>query len=83
MEREKILERVIERLSELFPDDGEELSASTPLSETALLDSFAVLEVVMFLETEFDLNLDRSDLDSLDTAGNIVDLIIRKQSSTE
>ena len=80
MENKEILERVLACLNERFPNDGTPLNASTQLSETVLLDSFTVLQVIMSLEEDFGISFDRSDLDYLDTPANIAELIISKQS---
>lgn len=79
MENEEILERVLACLNERFPDQDTTLTASSKLSETLLLDSFLVLQVIMFLEKDFGLSFDRSDLDYLDSPASIVELIRKKK----
>ena len=81
MERGEILERVIAFLSGRFEDRGAKIAETTALGDTVMLDSMATLEVVMFLEEEFGLNLERADLDALATPASITDLILRKQQN--
>ena len=76
----KTLGRVLAFLTAKFPGQGEELTGSTDLRKTILLDSLAVMEVMMFIEQEFHLTLDRRDLDEFGTPQTIADLILRKQS---
>ena len=69
-------------LKEFLPGESpENLADETELLDSGILDSLATLEVVMFLEEEFDLNLERADLDALATPGSITDLILRKQQN--
>lgn len=74
-----VLQRVLRFLSEKFPEYADDLSPSSPLQETVLLDSLATLEVVVFLEQDFGLRVERSDLDRFRTPQGIADLIMSKQ----
>jgi acyl carrier protein len=79
MEQEEILQRVLRFVAEQFPNEAVELTPTTRISETALIDSLSVLEVVMFLEDEFGLELERADLRSVDTPESITRLILDKR----
>ena len=81
MGRREILEQVLSFLSGRFKEGGTEIVETTAFGDTIILDSLATLEIVMFLEEEFGLNLERADLDSLTTPGGITDLILRKQQN--
>ena len=83
MNIENINSRVLALLNENLAKDQEPLTPSAALSETVLLESVMVLEVVMLLEEEFDINLDRADLDSFDTPANIAGMVARKLPVTE
>ena len=78
MSDETVLQRVLSFLAERFPDRAETLAPSTPLHSEVLLDSLAVMEVVLFLEKEFDLRLERADMDAFGTPESIADLIRRR-----
>lgn len=83
MEYKDILTQVLTFLGNLNSDKSDKnasLSASTQLSETALIDSLSVIQIVMFIEKEFNLAVDRKDLDYIDTPENIAKLILRKSS---
>jgi acyl carrier protein len=75
---EETLEKVLAFLREKFPSVAGGLTASTNLRKSVLLDSLAIMEVVMFLEESFDLSLERADLGQFDTPQAIADLVLRK-----
>ena len=80
MTKEEILKKVLTFLAEQSIVDSAEISPDQPLSNTVLIDSLTVLETVMFLESEFGLQLDRADLDAIRSPESIVELILRKQA---
>jgi acyl-CoA synthetase (AMP-forming)/AMP-acid ligase II/acyl carrier protein len=82
-QREHILDTLLSRLGERRVGGPGPLSASSELSETLLLDSLAVLEIVFVVEQEFGISLKRGDLDHFDTPSNIADLIARKLSDDQ
>ena len=79
MTADEILDRVLAFFTERFPKEARGLTASTDLKQRLLLDSLAIVEVVMFLEASFDLTLDRSDLAAFGSPQAIADLVVRKQ----
>jgi acyl carrier protein len=83
LERQQILQKVLAFLSQKHASDETSFDASTRLSETGLIDSFAVLEVVMFLEEDFGLTLSRADLQYIETPETITTLILNKQAVSE
>lgn len=83
MERQEILQKVLAFLSQKHANDETSFVASTRLSETGLIDSFAVLEVVMFLEENYGLTLSRADLKYIETPETITTLILNKQAMSE
>jgi D-alanine--poly(phosphoribitol) ligase subunit 2 len=56
-----------------------ELQLDTRLIETGLLDSFHVVELLAFVENEFDIRLEPTDVTQQDllTPQNIVDLVVK------
>ena len=80
MDYEQVLDRVIGFLAELPRSQGKTITGSTPLSEDVFVDSLTMLQVILFLETEFGLTLDRSDLDHIDTPASVAELIVGKNS---
>ena len=81
-ERQRILDQVLVFLTEQFAGDDAEFDASTRFSEGNLVTSLEVLEVVMFLEKDFGLTLTHADLQYIETAESITDLILSKSSAT-
>jgi acyl carrier protein len=62
--------------------DSEELTETTPLITTGILDSIAVLRLVMYLESEFSVTIDpqESTAEQLDTIEKIAKLIQSKNA---
>jgi acyl carrier protein len=68
---------------EFFRDESEDsLSLDQPLVTSGLLDSVATLKLVLFLEKQFDLEIDSMDIvnGKLDTLKSIETLIAAKQA---
>lgn len=78
MDQQEILQKVLDFLSRQHPSEKMSIDASTRLSETTLIDSLDVLEVVMFLEEDFGLTLNRADLQYIQTPESITALILNK-----
>ena len=72
-------ERIREYLAEEMdpPRDPSEIADDYRLIEMGGLDSMAILQLVSFLEDEFELILDNDDLvlDNFETVGSIVQLV--------
>ncbi len=66
MELNQIEDKIREFLEREFPNPGEVLENSTNLLEDWFVDSFGIVNTLMFLETEFDVKMDRADI----TPGN-------------
>jgi acyl carrier protein len=79
MERGEVVEQVLVFLGKRFGEGPEGIAADARLSETMMLDSLATLEIVIFIEEQYGLTLERADLDRLTTPGGIADLILEKQ----
>jgi acyl carrier protein len=64
-------------------DDPSQLNGSTSLIEAGIIDSTGVLELVGFLEEEFEVRIDDEDLvpENLDSIDNIVRFVERKRAS--
>lgn len=68
-------------LSEFLPDeDPAQLTDSTPLITTGILDSIATLKLVLFLEEQFSISIEAYEADSehLDTIELIAKLVRSK-----
>jgi acyl carrier protein len=65
--------------------DFHDLTDSTPLITTAVLDSIAVLKIVLFLEEEFSIGVDPAqiDADHLDTVDLMAELVQSTRESQE
>lgn len=53
-----------------FPGNGSELTFETPLLTEWFVDSLGIINTVLFLESQFNIQLDRADI----TADNFQDL---------
>jgi acyl carrier protein len=70
-------------LNEFFSGESKEtLSIEQPLISSGLLDSVATLKLVLFLERQFDLDIDSMDIvdGKLDTLELIIALVQTKQT---
>ena len=78
MEHQQVVERVIGFLAALPRSQGKTITGATPLSDNVLVDSLTMLQMILFLEEEFGLSLDRSDLDHIETPASVADLVVGK-----
>jgi acyl carrier protein len=67
---EEPIRKKVRELAKALGRDARRLSDTDILPKTGLLDSASILELIMWVETEFDLDIDQSDL-SLDNFGSI------------
>ena len=79
MTYEEVLERIIGFFAELPGSQGRTVTGSTRLSDGVLIDSLIMLQVILFLETEFGLSLERADLDRIETPDSIARLIVGRE----
>jgi acyl carrier protein len=71
-------------LQEFLPDaDASELTATTPLIAGGILDSLATVRLVMFLEQNFDIEVQahETSADNLDTLERIAGFVRAKQAA--
>ena len=80
MTQDEALNRVLAFLSDKFPGQINKLTPSTDLGDDVLMDSLSAMELVLFIEQDFGIDLERSDLDHFTTPESIARLIQRKRS---
>lgn len=71
-------------LEEFLPgEDPEELTESTPLITSSILDSIATLKLVTFLEQTFGISIaaHEADVEHLNTIADIVELVASKSGT--
>lgn len=78
MEREAIVEKVIEVVNDTLDVEGADLNENTNLKDLGA-DSFDLLELVTALEDEFDLAMDDDDVANISTIGEVADAIQNAQ----
>ena len=66
----------------LFTDDQSALDSGDSFMEKGVVDSTAILEIIYFLEDEFDISIKDEEMvpENLDSVNNIVSFINRKNS---
>lgn len=66
----------------LLHDDDSELNPEASLLEAGVIDSTGVLELVSFIETEFNFQIGEDEIipENLDTINNIVNFIHQKNN---
>lgn len=70
-------------LQEFLPgEDADQLTFTTPLITSGILDSIATLQLVSFLETEFRISVapHETDAENLDTIEKIANLVLSKEA---
>lgn len=62
-------------------EDASNLTDSTELKETGILDSLSTLKLITFLEDHYKVEFEADDLDAgnLSSVGNIAELVVSKQ----
>ncbi len=78
MNRQEILEKVVELVNDTLDIDDVELNEDTNLKDLGA-DSFDLLELVTALEDEFELTMDDGDVEKIATVGQVVDAIENAQ----
>ena len=78
---EKLRKYVLENY--LFTDDESELNNNDSFLDLGIIDSTGIMEVVLFIEMEFDIEVDDEDLlpENLDTINNLVKYIATRQAA--
>jgi len=77
---DKIRQYILENF--LFTDDASALDSNDSFLEQGILDSTGILEVIMFLEEEFDVKVQEDEMipENLDSVLNLVNFVKRKQA---
>ncbi len=70
-----ILEKITKILAEQLDVDEETINADTRIAEDLNADSLDVVELLMAVESEFDLEIPDEAIESLKTVGDVVDYI--------
>ena len=78
MNRQEILEKVVELVNDTLDIEDVELNEDTNLNDLGA-DSFDLLELVTALEDEFELTMDDGDVEKIATVGQVVDAIENAQ----
>jgi acyl carrier protein len=74
-----IFEKVKEKIAEQLGIDEEEITLESQIVDDLDADSLDVIELLMMLEEEFDIEIPDSDLDQLNTVGDVVEYIKANQ----
>lgn len=77
MTRAEITRSLRSYLETEFPNEGTELTDSTDLLNEWFIDSLAIVQTVLFLESNFGISLGRADIDaasfkSIDTLAGLI-----------
>ncbi len=78
--KDKIRGYILENF--LFTDDQSALSNSDSFLEKGLVDSTGILEIITFIEDDFNLSIEDDEMvpENLDSVENIIAFIAKKQS---
>lgn len=78
MTREEALKRVIGVMREVFDRDELEFSQSLALDSVGPWDSLSHIRLLHALEQEFGFRFTSEELDDLDSAGDILNTVVRR-----
>ncbi|MFI4912999.1 MAG: acyl carrier protein [Sedimentisphaeraceae bacterium JB056] len=77
MDRQEVLEKVIEIVSEQMGVDAAEISADTSFINDLNADSLDTVELVMEFEDAFDMSIPDEEAEKIQTVGAAVDYIMK------
>ena len=82
MPNEEILRKYILE-NYLFTEDDSELDNNDSFLDLGIIDSTGIMEVVLFIEMEFDIEVDDEELlpENLDTINNLAKFIATRQTA--
>ena len=75
MERNEILEQVLEMVAMSYKKDVAELSEATSFKEDLGADSLDLFELVTNLEEEYNIEIPAEELEKLTTVGKVIDYL--------
>ena len=78
MERSEALVTIKEVAAEVLSVDPDLVTETARFKEDLDADSLDLVELVMALEERFDVSIPEDDLDTINTVGNAVDLLLHK-----
>ncbi|MFI5756464.1 acyl carrier protein [Streptomyces sp. NPDC051569] len=70
-----VLARLTDILREVMPGLPDQISPSAKLADDLDIDSLAVVEILVAVETAFEIPIDDSDISRVSTVSDIIDLI--------
>ncbi len=82
MEKENIIERTkIYLKKDILNQPGREITADEALISSGLIDSFSLVDVALFVEDTFGVQIDDTELnaETFDTLDQLADLILSRQ----
>ncbi len=82
MDKETIVEKITSYLQEeILKLPGREIKADEPLISSGLVDSFSLVDVALYVEDTFGVQVDDTELnaDTFDTINELADLILSRQ----
>ncbi len=77
MDRQEVLEKVTEIVSEQMGVDASEISEETSFINDLNADSLDTVELVMEFEDAFDMNIPDEEAEKIQTVGAAVDYIVK------
>ena len=80
MDRSQVCEQMVEIMEDVFDADDVEYSDSLSADDIEEWDSLSNIRFVVAVEKEFGIRLSNSEIADLENVGQLVDLILEKQS---
>ncbi|MCB1186590.1 acyl carrier protein [bacterium] len=76
----ELRDKIIQFIYDEYVDDGTEVDDNTPLISSGLVDSFSMVSLKMYLEQEFEIEIDddEASTEEFETVSRIQSLVNRK-----
>ncbi len=82
MKRAEVVAGLLTYLEREFPGQGTTLTETTDLLDEWFVDSFGIVQVVMFIETEYDIPVSRADINgqNFKSVSTLADFVTNRSS---
>ncbi|MBX7159238.1 MAG: acyl carrier protein [Acidimicrobiia bacterium] len=75
MDRAQLLEEIKGLAAETLEVDTDDVTEASRFSDDLEADSLDLVELVMAMEEKFDIKIDESELEDIETVGQVIDIV--------
>lgn len=81
MDRAQLLEEIKALAAETLEVDTDDVTEASRFSDDLEADSLDLVELVMAMEEKFDIKIDETELEDIETVGQVIDIVEAKLKS--